>query len=87
MIIGFNKASLKLEADPDLRLQKMQQKYKNNEEISNILNDVYSPKDCEAFLIDSELTAKFVVEYLNGVKNGGKPEEQFRIVKEHYGRA
>jgi uncharacterized protein YueI len=87
MIIGFNKATLKLEAEPDLLLTKMQQKYKEIGKVNQILSNLYAPADCESFLIDSELTAKFVLEYLDGVHNGGTPDEQARIQKEKYGRA
>jgi hypothetical protein len=87
MIIGFNKQSLKLEPDIDLRLKKMQEIFIHNEKLENIVKDTYNENDCESWLIDSEFTARFVLEYLDGVHNGGKPLDSMRIAKEHYGRA
>src|SRR5574344_1004983 len=87
MIIGFNKQSLKLEPDPDLRLKKMQEQFIHNDELENIVKDTYNENDCESWLIDSEFTARFILEYLDGVHNGGKPSDSMRIAKEHYGRA
>ena len=87
MIIGFNKQSLKLEPDPDLRLKKMQELFVNNDELEHIVKDTYNENDCESWLIDSEFTARFILEYLDGVHNGGKPSDSMRIAKEHYGRA
>ena len=87
MIIGFNKQSLKLEPDIDLRLKKMQEQFIYSGELEQIVKDTYNEDDCESWLIDTEFTARFVLEYLDGVHNGGKPSDSMRIAKEHYGRA
>jgi hypothetical protein len=87
MIIAFNKEGTKLVAEHDARLEKIQEKCKAIKTVSDLVNNVYSEKDCESALIDSVLTSEFVLEYLSGVHNNGKPAEETKITKDHYGRA
>ena len=66
-VISFNKNE-RMEFEEDLRLLAMQKRYKSSEEISQILNNVYAAADCESFLMNGQLTAQFICDYLNKLK-------------------